>query len=57
MTEVTEGHVVIALTIKKGTKAGTTLVYCSCEWSRTYGTQVGGKRGKSAHLKLNGVAA
>ena len=53
---MTEGHVVISLTIKKGPTAGTTLVYCSCEWSRTYGTQVGGKRGKNAHLKLNGVA-
>lgn len=41
------------LTIKRGPKAGTTLVYCTCGWEHTYPTVVGAKRGENAHLRLN----
>lgn len=44
--------VMIPLTVRFGKYSGTTLVYCTCGWERTYKTEIGAKRGALAHHRL-----
>lgn len=41
------------LTIRRGPKAGTTVVYCTCGWDRTYTSVSGAKRKEREHLALS----
>jgi len=54
--DFTDSCLTMHLTVRRGPKAGTTLVYCTCGWQRTYATVVGATRGERAHLKLSGGA-
>lgn len=42
---------VIPLTLRLGSEAGTTRVYCTCGWERTYKTRRGAIRQARIHVK------
>ncbi|WP_372595602.1 hypothetical protein [Actinotalea sp.] len=48
---------VMLLTLKVGSKAGTTSVSCTCGWEHTYKSRAKAQKRATEHLALNGVTA